>query len=279
MSPILVLKADGSEEPFEVEKLKRSLHKAGATAEEIADITQKIEAELYSGIKTEVIYKRAFKLLRESETLAASKYSLRRALFGLGPTGFPFEDFLSKLFRAEGYHTKTRVEIEGKCAPHELDVVATKEDECFATEAKFHSRPGVKSDLQVALYSYARFLDLEHKKVSKHDPCGINSILIVTNTKFTHTAIKYAECIRGLNLLSWSYPHNNSLQDRIERTGLYPITVLQSLSNTDKRNLLERGNVMCHEIIDNRDILQSAGVSSKKTEAAVRESVGLCTIK
>lgn len=279
MSQTLVLKADGSKEPFEAKKLRRSLEKAGASHREITEITQKIESRLFDGIKTEAIYKSAFEFLRESETFTATKYSLRRALFGLGPTGFPFEDFLARLFQAEGYRTRTRVEIEGECALHELDVVAIKKDDCFITEAKFHSRPGIKSDLQVALYTYARFLDLEHKKISKNDACGINKILIVTNTKFTHTAVKYAECKNGLNLLSWGYPNDNNLQDRIEQVGLYPITVLQSLSNTDKRNLLESGNVLCNEIIDNRDILRSAGVSPKKIDAAVKESVGLCTIK
>lgn len=279
MSQTLVLKADGSKEPFEAEKLRRSLERAGASHGEITEITQKIESGLYDGIKTEMIYKRAFELLRESEAFTATKYSLKRALFSLGPTGFPFEDFLAKLFQAEGYRTKTRVEIEGECALHELDVVAFKENDCFVAEAKFHSRPGIKSDLQVALYSYARFLDLEHKKISEHDVCGIDKIWIITNTKFTHTAVKYAECKAGLNLLSWGYPNENNLQDRIERARLYPITVLQSLSNTDKKNLLESGNVLCNEIIDNRDILRSAGISSKKTDAVVKESVRLCTIK
>lgn len=51
--------------------------------------------------------------------------------------------------------------IQGKCAEHEIDIAAFKDDHSFIGEAKFHARPGIKSDLQVAMYSYARLLDLK----------------------------------------------------------------------------------------------------------------------
>lgn len=56
---------------------------------------------------TQEIYRHAFSLLRQHQTPAAARYSLRRALFGLGPTGFPFEVFLGRLFESDGYTVKT----------------------------------------------------------------------------------------------------------------------------------------------------------------------------
>ena len=105
---VQVVKADGSVEIFKVNKLKKSLRRAGATNEQVKDIISHIETELHDGIKTQEIYSNAFKLLRESDVPVAARYSLRRALFNLGPTGFPFEDFISRLLQKEGYHTKTR---------------------------------------------------------------------------------------------------------------------------------------------------------------------------
>lgn len=273
---IQVQKADGELEVFKVKKLERSLRRAGATREEIHDIVKEIESVIHDGITTQEIYRHAFELLRNSEQPAAARYSLRRALFGLGPTGFPFEDFLSRLFQTEGYETKTRVTLQGKCVEHELDVAAYKNDDSFVAEAKFHSRPGTKSDLQVALYSYARLLDLKNTKICASDTCGINSLMIVTNTKFTSTAEKYAEC-SGLTLLSWDYPRDNNLHDRIQKSGLYPVTVLQGLSSSQKKALIDRGAIVCRDIIDKPNLLRHAHISVKRTEAVLAEAKNLCS--
>lgn len=272
---VKVLKADGTYEDFDVKKLKRSLKRSGATPEEISDIVLKVEAILHEGIRTQEIYRHAFELLRNSEAPIAARYSLRRALFGLGPTGFPFEDFLARLFEKEGYETKTRVTLKGKCVEHELDVAAYKPEHSFVAEAKFHARPGIKSDLQVVMYSYARLLDLKGVKVLQNDTKGISELMVITNTKFTHTAERYAEC-NGMNLLSWDYPKGNNLHDRIQAAGLYPVTVLQGLSQSQKRTLIERGIIICRDLIDNPRILRHLHISKKRTEAVLAEANNLC---
>ena len=271
-----VLKADGTTEPFKVDKLKRSLRRAGATKVEITDIVGKVEAILHDGIKTQEIYRHAFELLRDSDAPIRARYSLRRALFGLGPTGFPFEDFLAKLFEREGYTTKKRLVLQGKCAEHELDVGAYSDDYSFLVEAKFHSRPGVKSDLQVALYSFARFIDLKERPICHEDVCGVQELMVVTNTKFTSTAEKYAECA-GITLLSWDYPKHNNLHDRIQRAGLYPITVLQSLSQSQKRAMIARGVITCGEVVEKPHLLRHAHISQKRTERVLAEATDLCS--
>ncbi len=268
---MLVIKADGTPEQFKPNKLRTSLQRAGARRNEAMRIVQDIERTVTEGVTTETLYRQAFKLLAESTEPIAAKYSLRRALFGLGPTGFPFEDFLAKLFQAEGYKTKTRLILRGKCAIHEIDVAAYRPDHTFIAEAKFHMRPGVKSDLQVALYSYARFLDLQSSAVCKGDTCGIVSLAIVTNTKFTKAAIDYAKC-SGLELISWGYPHGNSLQDRIERHNLYPITVLSKLSNREKAILMQNGTILCQDLLKNHDILSQFGIARKNMHAVIDEA-------
>ena len=272
---VTVTKADGTQEVFKSNKLRSSLERAGATKSEISEISKKIQGILHDGIATQEIYRIAFELLRSSEKPIAARYSLRRALFGLGPTGFPFEDFLARLFETEGYTTKTRVTLDGKCVSHELDVAAYKEDHSFVAEAKFHSRPGVKSDLQVVMYSYARLLDLKEKKICHADICGIKELMVVTNTKFTSTAEKYAEC-NGVVLLSWDYPKQDNLHDRIQKSGLYPVTVLQSISQTQKRALIERGAIVCRDIVDRPNLLRHLHISKKRTESVIAEAEALC---
>ncbi|MCD5381801.1 MAG: ATPase [Candidatus Pacebacteria bacterium] len=268
---MIITKADGTQEPFRPEKLRASLRRAGATKHEVDAILRDIEQWLTEGVKTQAIYRKAFELLRQSDTPSAARYSLRRALFGLGPTGFPFEDFLAKLFETEGYTTKTRVTLKGKCTQHEIDVAGFTPAHSFVAEAKFHMRPGTKSDLQVVMYSYARFLDLQNAHICRQDTCGVNDFYVITNTKFTRTAMKYAECA-GINLLSWNYPKHHSLHKRIEAAGLYPITALTTLSSRYKRALLETGVILCRDILRKPAVLQSAGVPFAKVDAVVAEA-------
>lgn len=276
--PILITKADGTQETFKENKLRQSLRRAGASKAEITHIIREVEGTLQPGMQTQVIYRKAFELLRQSEKPVAARYSVRRALFGLGPTGFPFEDFLSRLFQAEGYTTKTRVTLVGKCATHELDVAAYNETDSFVVEAKFHSRPGVKSDLQVALYTYARLLDLRDQRICQEDVCGINTLLLATNTKFTKAVEKYAECA-GLTLLSWNYPKGNTLHDRIERAGIFPVTVLSSINQKQKQFLLDSDIILCKELLAKPHFLKKLGFSSPKVETVLTEARQLCNYK
>lgn len=268
---IIITKADETTELFKEAKLRRSLKRAGASREEVDDIVKRVETILFDGIHTEEIYRKAFEFLREVETPTAARYSLRRALFGLGPTGFPFEDFLARVFATEGYKTRTRVTLKGNCAEHEIDVAAYRADHAFVAEAKFHARPGIKSDLQVAMYSYARKLDLAKATICREDICGVSDFWVVTNTKFTSAAERYAECV-GLHLLSWDYPRKNNLHDRIRESGLYPITVLQTLNMSQKRALIERGLIVCKDIVEKPHMMRHVHLGTKRTEAVLSEA-------
>lgn len=273
---VQITKADGSVEYFKVEKLRRSLRRAGAKPDEVNSIVKQISVEIYNGIRTQEIYRRAFDLLSSGKKeVVAARYSLRRALFSLGPTGFPFESFLCRLFSANGYNTRTGVIIQGGCAQHEIDVAAFNKTHSFVGEAKFHSRPGIKTDLQVAMYSYARLLDLQEKTICKESVCGIKEFWLITNTKFTSTAEKYGECT-GLKMLSWTYPRRNNLYDRIQKTKIYPITVLKILSTSQIVTLISHDVIICSDLLANRSVLKTLHLSSKKEQAVIQEAQQIC---
>lgn len=275
---IQVTKADGTTEPFKIEKLRRSLRRSGAEKNEVQYVIDKITSELQDGMTTQEIYHRAFSYLHNHELPAAARYSLRRALFRLGPTGFPFETFLARLFEVEGYTTRTNMTLQGRCATHEIDVGAHKEGHSFVAEAKFHSRPGIKSDLQVALYSYARLLDLKDTQVSGTNKPGVRDFCLVTNTKFTSSAISYGECV-GLTMLSWNYPRRNNLHDRIQRAGIYPVTVLQSLSQKQTQILIDHGAILCRDLVQQPSVLRHLFIPESRAESIQAEAGALCGVK
>ena len=54
-----------------------------------------------------------------------------------------------------------------------------------------------------------------------------------------------------VNLVSWDYPSGNALKDWVDRSGMHPITCMQSLRKKDKQVLLKAGIVMCRDLGEN----------------------------
>lgn len=273
---IIIAKADGSQEPYDPEKLVSSLIRAGAEHGVAREIGKHIERELYPGITTQEIYRHAFSRLREARRGAAARYSLKRAILDFGPSGFPFEAYIAKLFEADGAKTKIDQIIKGACVEHEVDVVFELDGHTTFVEAKFHNAAGFKTDLKTALYVKARLDDIAAARKAE----GTNEPmrgLIVTNTKFTDHANRYAACA-GVELLGWDVPAGQSLHDRIEKTGLYPITALTSLGRREKMALLSQKIVLCRALTNDTRALATAGISGARADTVLEEAGSLCTI-
>lgn len=260
---IYIIKATGEREEFNPQKLRESLARAGASVESSEKVISQIEDELKEGDTTKDIYRRAFLLLGKEEVPAAARYSLRRAVMELGPTGFPFEQFVAEIFRAKGFETTTDFIAQGECAVHEVDIVAWNPEKLIMIEAKFHNELGIKSDLKVALYVKARWDDLMNSTFDFGKERKLDEGWLVTNTKFSESAINYAKC-RNMKLVGWNYPEQGNLQDLIEEAHLHPITCLNSSTPSDERLLMQAGIVLCRQARENPDILKQAGLSDEK---------------
>ncbi|MES2202789.1 MAG: restriction endonuclease [Patescibacteria group bacterium] len=261
---VLITKADGEVEPYNPHKLLQSLERAGADKATSDTVAHKVEQEIYAGMTTQEIYRRAFAHLRDTHKPLAARYSLKRAVLEFGPSGFPFEAYLAELFRAEGYTATIDQLIRGKCVEHEVDVVMTKGGTTTYVEAKFHNSLGFKTDLKVALYVKARLEDI-----------GATSGIIATNTGFTDKAEQFAAC-SGIDLLGWDIPHGNTLHQKIERTGLYPITAMTSLTRREKMALLEQKMVLCRDISKDVAVLEQTGIPGRRLDEALKEAGDLC---
>lgn len=265
-----IVKADGSVESFDGAKLEVSLRKAGAGAAVAARIRATIEKSVVQGVGTQEIYKRAFTLLRNEERATAARYGLRHALFEFGPTGHPFEDFVAELFRKEGWDVEWRKIIPGKCVSHEVDVYAKKGDQHLAAELKYHNDPNYKTDVKVALYVKARFDDIWQCDPSKGATCPVDYGYLITNTKFTETAIQFAKCA-NIGLIGWSYPSEGNLYDRIISAGIYPVTALTQLRKSEKRLLVDQGIVTIEQLSEKRDALRALRFSPERIGAVAAE--------
>lgn len=270
---IQITKADGEQEVYDPTKLRSSLEWAGAQASECESILSKVGADVRDGATTEDIYHHAFQLLQEhSAPAVAARYSIKRALFALGPSGFPFEQFFASVLQAHGWRTQTGVALTGRCAPHEVDVLAEKDGFRVGIEAKFHNDAAGKTDIKDALYVHARYEDL---KKAPEESSRVREGWLVTNTRFTRNAIRYAQC-SNLTLIGWDFPRGNGLQHMIETGRVHPLTCLTSLSDSEKHTLLDKRIVLCKDVLSPH-LLEEYGVQRAHIPRVVEEARYLCT--
>ena len=275
---IEVLKSSGEKVQFSMDKLRNSLKRSGADHDLVENIVLKVSNEIYPEITTNEIYNRAYALLKRKKSVFASKYKLKKAIYELGPTGFPFERFVAAILKYSGYQVKVGVILNGRCVTHEIDVLAEKNDSTTIIECKFHSDKGLKCNVKVPLYIHSRYNDVkEHWEGTKKENKKLEIGWVVTNTRFTEDALKYGICA-NLYLLSWDYPKNEGLKDRIDRLGLYPITVSSLLSNREKQFLLSRDVVLCRQLLHDKFFLDHLGISQNRKIKILDEIGQLCNL-
>lgn len=269
--PIYVIKADGSREVFDSTKLEHSLKHTGASTKTVESIISIIRDSLIQDTTTHEIYKKAFEILHSEEKPTALRYSLKRAIMEFGPSGFPFEDFIAEVFRQKGYEAITGQIVRGHCVEHEVDVVAWNDKELIMVEAKFHNELGVRSDLKIALYVKARFEDLATVTFNYGGKDRkLDQGWLVTNTKFTSTAIQYGVC-QNLTMIGWNYPSHENLHDMILESKLHPLTCLQSLNGREKKVLLDQGVVLCKTLSEKPELITGLGLSLEEKNKVLEE--------
>ncbi len=263
-----VIKGNGETTFFDINKLKQALQNAGAKSSEQERIAKLVEGKIYNGITTKKIYQIAFDLLKRESYKIAGRYRLKNAIMELGPTGFPFEIFVGKIFETMGYEVETGVFVQGKCIQHEVDVVARKPGEMIMIECKFHTDNRTKSSVQVPLYIQSRYLDVKAAWETKYGKDIKYRGGVVTNTRFSEDAENYGKCA-GLLVISWDYPSEFSLKNMIDKSGLHPITSLLSLTKKEKQYLIEKGIVLCSQLNENKHVLQEL----RKTEFQIKKVI------
>lgn len=259
---VTIRKADGSEALFDEEKVLRSMARAHVPENLQQEALNHLKTTLFPNISTKEIYAQLFDYIKIKNRPAALKYSLKNAIQALGPSGFPFEKFVARIYEAQGFETETNVILNGDCVEHEIDVIAKKEDEKVMAEVKFHNHGGVHTDLKVALYVWARFQDVE---TGHH----FTRAEIVTNTKLTESALRYVQC-KAMRILGWNYPAEQTLPHLVEQFHLHPITALSEFSQREIQLLIDAGVVLCRDLTerDVEDISRETGVSHQKLTQA-----------
>jgi hypothetical protein len=279
MRKVKITKAFGNVEPFDEEKLIRSLKRSGASDEVTKNVVREITTHLVDGMTTKEIYRQAFELMRQYAPPQAARYKLKQAINELGPSGFPFEQYVAELLKAEGYSVSTGLMLQGRCVKHEIDVLADKGEERLMVECKFHNTQGIYSDVKIPLYIQSRYLDvLDSWKREDQFEARTHQAAIYTNTRFTDDAITYARCV-DIRLVSWDYPSGSSLRERINTAGLHPVTCFTTITSREKQLLLENKIVLCKQLCAHPQVLGEIGIlSEERVERILEEGRQVCML-
>ncbi len=274
---LLIEKASGEKQEFDPEKLRSSLKKSGTDDELSEEIVSEILKQLQPGTTTREIYRRAFDLLRRRKRSNAARYSLKKSIMELGPTGFPFEQFVGQVLAHHGFDVKVGQVVQGRCVTHEIDVVATQNHTQYLVECKFYNSPGKYASVQVPLYVRSRVNDIIEfrEKLPEYSQTRFFG-WVVTNTRFTDDALQYGRCA-GLHMLSWDLPKEKSLKEMVESAGLFPITALTGLNHKQKEYLMVRHVVLCKQLLVNASLLDELGIPETRRTQVLSEARELST--
>ena len=174
----------------------------------------------------------------------------------LGPNGFAFENYVGAILVPYGFKILgLRRKISGKCANHEIDLIASSGDKKYLVECKHSSTRGSFIGLKVSLYTHARFLDTSPY---------FDGEVIVCNTKISQNAKQYSNCI-GQQVFSWRYPPKKSLERIIEDYKLYPITIL-NLTTRELEKFSEHNLMLAKNLLDRDEsiLVRQTGLSRKR---------------
>ncbi|MCX6737577.1 MAG: hypothetical protein NTX26_02495 [Candidatus Parcubacteria bacterium] len=244
MPRIFVVNSQGVMEAFSPRKVWRSARRAGASPHQAQKAVEEASRLVVDGMSTQDVYNIILGVLGKESPLVGMRLNLKRAIQALGPTGFPFEQYVSSLWRFYDYKTKVDIIWKGKCVPHEVDIEAQKDKDIQLIECKYRVQAGGRVDLHDLMASWGYFYDIGLANASAH----IHP-LIITNNKFTSEAIAYGECM-GLNMIGWRYPKDRGLEYIIESKKLYPVTILPSFKGYLAEILKSKDILMVRELLD-----------------------------
>lgn len=270
--PIKIIKSTGEKEVFSKEKIARTARRAGAKPKIAKQIAEEVARSIKPGTTTKQIFQKTLKLLDKHSRPVASRYNLSQAMFKLGPTGFEFEKYIAELLRAYGYKTKLPDILTGACITHEVDVLAEKNNRLAMIECKFRNSPGIYISVKDVISTWGRFLDLVEG--AELDNCPhIDECWVVTNTRFSSDALKYAHC-KGVMVISWNHPKERSLSHMIDAKSLYPVTVLHRVDHQTFKSLA-KGQIMLLKQLANgkpKDLARRTGLPIERIKALAREA-------
>lgn len=267
-----VIKGDGSVVAFDASKVIKSIRRTGATEDVAQAVLSRVKPRLHDKMTTKALYTIVHEELKKESVCYSCRYSLRDAILKFGPAGYAFEKYAAAILRAYQYEAfNPREDIAGMCTRHEVDVIAEKDGRPIFIEAKFRNDPRDFVDLKDIMATWARFLDLVDGAAVHSDTPHFDMCWVVTNARFSDRALEFGTC-KGMRLVGWGHPKEMSFQQMVDHVYLYPITVIDDLSQQELEQLIKVNLMLCKDVAeqDAHDLAERLDISAKRAETLIQ---------
>ncbi len=274
MQRIMIKKSNGERAPFDPNKIRSSIKRAGGGVAMQDKILAIVEKHLRPGITTEEIYSLVHSELNKAEPSTGARYRLRSGLLRLGPAGYNFEKYVASILTRYGYKTELPFELQGACVSHEVDVIAEKDGRKMFIEAKFRNKFDDVVNIKDTMATWSRYLDLVEGARLGLCP-HFDEAWIVTNARFTSHSLKFAHC-KNMVMVGWNHPKERTFAKMVDLQTLYPLTILDDISDEEIHNFAEHELMLCQEIAheDAKALEKKTGIKQKR----LKELINQCQI-
>ena len=269
---IYAIKADGSRQVFDKEKIVKTCLSMGASQQVANDVANRIEFRVYDGIRTKKILDMIFEDLGRVLPRVGYHIDLRTALSMVKPKP-DFELFVQALLREYGYEVSPSQIIRGKCGEHEVDAVAKREGRTYIVEAKHHFEHHTVTGLDIPRIARATVEDIRDGFKEGLTTIDVDNAIVVCNTRFSEHAERYSEC-RGIELIGWGYPLGHGIERMIYEKKLYPLAYLRSLGAAQRDSLAATGIILVKDLVTSNsgELARKTGLPADVIERVVREA-------
>ena len=247
---VYVMKADGTLQLFDREKVVRTCLRMGVSRGVAEEVAREVENRLYDGIPTRKILQMTFTLLRRYKPTIRHLLDLRKGL-SLMDSKPEFETFVQVLLAHNGFEVSPNTLVAGRCGTHEVDAIARKDGVTFFVEAKHHVNYHTPTGLDESRIARAILEDVTEGFELGKSSLKIDRAMIVTNTRYSEHAMHYGKC-RNILQIGWNSPANLSLQNMIEVKNLYPLSCLRGLKRETKTKLVNSGIVLMKQLFEEK---------------------------
>jgi Holliday junction resolvase-like predicted endonuclease len=243
-----VKKADGRMEPYSREKVIRTCLRLRLEQREAEKVADEIESRLYEGMPTRRVLQMMYEHGQREKEHLGHMTDLREAIALMRPKP-DFEQFVAIMMESEGYKVATNKVLNGACVDHEIDVIASSQQEVLYIEVKHHSQFHTFTGLDNFLEINSSFEDLMQGYLAHRHKYNFTKPMLVVNTKISDHARRYAAC-RGIGVIAWSVPDRNGLEHRIHHRRLYPVTVIKGVDKGAFERLGDVGVYTLRQLMD-----------------------------
>jgi len=219
----VVIKRNGDYQPFKHQKIVRTAMRAGLAKTDAEKVATKVGNSFKDKIHAKLLYDRVLKTMQSVSKTACCRYQLKEAVAKIDPEYF--EIYIQRVLKTNGYDSVWNRIIEGATIEHQVDVLASKENVTYFVECKHHISAKRDTGLGKVLQVWARLLDLQDGYKKKKNPYKNAAAWMVTNTKFSMHARKFATA-KEIRISGWG-TGTYSLQNLIEKKKCYPLQILK----------------------------------------------------